>query len=156
MAGAGRLRDTLGDDLERTEYVLETPTRSPFTEAEYAAFVWDMAMDADELSGLLGTVAAVITMEPDTRDEVLGVARMLFRDRLGLEGGPWTDVTFRCDVSAPTRQRCGNRAWSLRRAEFSRRPPRRPGCPAAAPGRSRPTPRGTTRRPPGTRWPGSA
>ena len=98
VAEAGRLRDTLGDDLRRADYVLETPAGSPFAEPEYRAFVWDMAMTADELIGLLGTMSWVITMEPDTRDDVLGVARTLLRDRLGLEGGTTTDVTFRCDA----------------------------------------------------------
>jgi SAM-dependent methyltransferase len=95
---ADRLRDTLGDDLQRTEYALEIPAGLPFTEPEYRTFVWEMGMNADELIGLLGTMSWIITMEPPQREEVLAVARRLLRDRLGIEGEETVDVTFRCDT----------------------------------------------------------
>ena len=95
---AAGLRETLGDDLGRIEYVLDIPTGLPFTEPEYRAFVWDMGMTAEELIGLLGTMSWIITMEPAKRDEVLEVARILLRDRLGTEGDARVDVTFRCDA----------------------------------------------------------
>ncbi len=95
---AAGLRETLGDDLGRIEYALEIPAGLPFTEPEYRSFVWDMGMTADELIGLLGTMSWIITMEPETRDGVLEVARMLLRDRLGAEGDTTVDVTFRCDA----------------------------------------------------------
>jgi SAM-dependent methyltransferase len=95
---AAGLRDTLGNDLGRTDYALTIPDGLPFTEPEYRAFVWEMGMTADELIGLLGTMSWIITMEPAKRDEVLEVARMLLRDRLGTEGDATVDVTFRCDA----------------------------------------------------------
>jgi SAM-dependent methyltransferase len=95
---AAQLRETLGDDLGRVEYVLEIPPGLPFTEPEYRTLVWDMGMTADELIGLLGTMSWIITMEPAKRDEVLEIARMLLRDRLGAEGESTVDVTFRCDA----------------------------------------------------------
>ncbi len=95
---AVRLRDAIGGDLQRTDYALEIPAGMPFTQPEYRAFVWEMGMTADELIGLLGTMSWIITMEPARRDEVLGVARTLLRDRLGIEGDAAADVTFRCDT----------------------------------------------------------
>jgi SAM-dependent methyltransferase len=95
---AAGLRETLGDDLGRIEYVLDIPDGLPFAEPEYRAFVWDMGMTADELVGLLGTMSWIITMEPTQRDEILEVARILLRDRLGADGDTTIDVTFRCDA----------------------------------------------------------
>jgi SAM-dependent methyltransferase len=95
---AARLRETLGEDLGRIEYVLDIPDGLPFTTPEYRSFTWDMGMTADELIGLLGTMSWIITMEPATRHAVLEVARTLLRDRLGADGDTTIDVTFRCDA----------------------------------------------------------
>jgi hypothetical protein len=95
---AGRLRDTIGEDLQRTDYALEIPPGLPFATPEYRAFVWEMGMTADELIGLLGTLSWIITMEPTERDEVLEIARVVLRDRFGVDDDVTIDVTFRCDA----------------------------------------------------------
>ena len=95
---AVRLRDTIGEDLQRTEYALEIPAALPFTTPEYRAFVWEMGMTADDLIGLLGTLSWIITMEPAGRDEILAIARTLLRERFGIDGDVTIDVTFRCDA----------------------------------------------------------
>ncbi len=98
VTGATGLRDTLGDDLQRTDHALAIPAGLPFTEPEYRAFHWDMGMTADDLIGLLGTMSWIITLPADRRTEVLDVGRTLLRDHLGVEGEARVDVTFRCDA----------------------------------------------------------
>jgi hypothetical protein len=61
-------------------------------------FRWDVALNADELIGLLGTFSWIITMPEETRDGVIAEARRLLREMLGVEGEVTVDVTFRSDA----------------------------------------------------------
>jgi len=79
-------------------YLLQIPGGLPFTEPEYQAFHWDMALNADQLIGLLGTLSWVILMELDDREALFQLARRLLRDALGIDGDVMVDLAFRCDT----------------------------------------------------------
>jgi hypothetical protein len=87
----------LGDAL-RPMSTLEIPEGVPFSQPEHEAFTWDVALNADELIGLLGTLSWIITMPEGTRTTVFAEARSLLRDLLGIEGDVTVDVAFRCDA----------------------------------------------------------
>jgi SAM-dependent methyltransferase len=86
----------LGDAL-RPMSSLEIPPGVPFDQPDHRVFTWDIALDADELIGLLGTLSWVITMAPEDRDRLFAEARRLLRDLLGIEGAVTVDVAFRAD-----------------------------------------------------------
>jgi SAM-dependent methyltransferase len=94
----------LGDAL-RPMSSLEIPPGVPFDQPDHHVFTWDIALDADELIGLLGTLSWVITMAPEERDRLFAEARRLLRDLLGIEGAVTVDVAFRAD------------AWRARRTD---------------------------------------
>jgi SAM-dependent methyltransferase len=87
----------LGDAL-RPMSSLEIPPGVPFDQPDHQMFTWDIALDADELIGLLGTLSWVITMAPEDRDRLFAEARRLLRDLLGIEGEVTVDVAFRADA----------------------------------------------------------
>jgi SAM-dependent methyltransferase len=87
----------LGDAL-RPMSILEIPPGVPFDPPDHQAFTWDIALDADDLIGLLGTLSWVITMAPEARDRLFAEARRLLRDLLGIEGEVTVDVGFRADA----------------------------------------------------------
>lgn len=87
----------LGDAL-RPMSTLEIPEGVPFNQPEHEAFTWDVALNADELIGLLGTLSWIITMPEETRATVFAEARSLLRDLLGIEGEVTVDVAFRCEA----------------------------------------------------------
>jgi hypothetical protein len=61
-------------------------------------FTWDVALNAEELIGLLGTLSWIITMPDDRRERVIAEARRLLRELLGVEGDVTVDVAFRADA----------------------------------------------------------
>jgi SAM-dependent methyltransferase len=87
----------LGDALRPTS-TLEIPPGVPFDQPEHEAFTWDIALNADELIGLLGTMSWIITMPEETRNRVFDEARRLLRDFLHVEGQVTVDVQFLADV----------------------------------------------------------
>jgi SAM-dependent methyltransferase len=87
----------LGDAL-RPMSTLEIPEGVPFGKPEHESFTWDVALNADELIGLLGTLSWIITMREETRSAVFKEARRLLRDLLGIEGDVTADVAFRSDA----------------------------------------------------------
>jgi SAM-dependent methyltransferase len=87
----------LGDAL-RPMSTLEIPRGVPFGQPEHESFTWDVALNADELIGLLGTLSWIITMAEETRNAVFEEARRLLRDFLGIEGDVTVDVAFRADA----------------------------------------------------------
>jgi SAM-dependent methyltransferase len=93
-------------DANRLSPTLEIPEGVPFGQPENHAFTWDIALNADELIGLLGTFSWVITLPDETRQRVVAEARRLLRDLLGVEGEVTVDVTFRSDAWR-TRRRDG-------------------------------------------------
>ena len=79
-------------------FSLEIPPGVPFEPPEHQVFTWDVALNADELLGLLGTLSWVITMADDRRERVIAEAGRLLRELLGVEGEVTVDVAFRADA----------------------------------------------------------
>ncbi|HEY5013573.1 MAG TPA: hypothetical protein VIK61_12825, partial [Acidimicrobiia bacterium] len=70
----------------------------PFDQPEHAVFTWDVALDADELIGLLGTFSSIIAMPDDRRGRVIAEARRLLRELLSVEDDVTVDVAFRAEA----------------------------------------------------------
>jgi SAM-dependent methyltransferase len=92
------LADVITGDGLRPTFGLEIPAEVPFGPPEQRTFTWDVALNADELIGLLGTLSWIITMPADRRERVVGEARRLLRELLGVEGDVTVDVAFRADA----------------------------------------------------------
>jgi SAM-dependent methyltransferase len=86
------------NDRAATVQALEIPPGMPFEQPEQKVITWDVALDADELIGLLGTFSWVILMADDARDRLFETARRLLRDALGVEGDVTVDVGYRAEV----------------------------------------------------------
>jgi SAM-dependent methyltransferase len=106
-AGEGEARDALGKeefatliqgDGVRPATVLDIPPGLPFAAPEHKIISWDVPLDADDLIGLLGTLSWVILMSEEARRRLIGEARRLLRELLGVEGDTTVDVDFRADV----------------------------------------------------------
>ncbi len=104
-AGDGSVGEGDGDfaalimgDASRPASSLEIPEGVPFDQPEHEAFLWDVALNADDLIGLLGTFSWIITMPDQTRAGVLAEARRLLHDILGVEGDVTVDVAFRAEA----------------------------------------------------------
>jgi SAM-dependent methyltransferase len=96
--------DLMMADAGRPLPTLEILPGVPFDPPEHEVFTWDVALTADDLIGLLGTLSWIITMEPATRERVLTGARRMLAELLGVEGDVTVDVDFRCDVWRSVRQ----------------------------------------------------
>ena len=94
----------MASDVVRPTPTLEIPAGVPFDQPEYAEFHWDVALNADELMGLLGTLSWFITMEEERREQVIGEARRLLAEVLGVEGEVTVDVAFKAEVWRARRQ----------------------------------------------------
>ncbi len=92
----GTLAGIVGWD-QQTTMVLGIPPGVPFDQPEHEHFTWEIALDADDLLGLLGTLSRVITMEVQAHDAVFAEARRLL-GALGIEGPVTVDVAFRTDA----------------------------------------------------------
>ncbi len=98
---AGAASDTLraiSSDTYRSMAVLDVPGGLPFSHPDHEVFGWEMALTADDLIGLLGTLSWVILETPDEREVLFDTARRLLREALGVEGDVTVDLSFRCDV----------------------------------------------------------
>jgi SAM-dependent methyltransferase len=87
----------MGDALRPTS-TLEIHPGAPFDQPEHEVIRWDVALDADDLIGMLGTFSWFITMPEETRDAVMAEARGLLSSLLGVEGEVTVDVAFRCEA----------------------------------------------------------
>jgi hypothetical protein len=94
----GELAGLITGGANRPASTLEIPDGVPFDQPEHEVFKWDVALDADALIGLLGTFSWIITMPDETRDAVIGEARRLLGELLGVEGDVTVDVAFRCEA----------------------------------------------------------
>jgi SAM-dependent methyltransferase len=90
--------DVILGDSRRPLPTLEIPDDVPFDQPEHEVFRWDVALNADELIGLLGTFSSIITLSEERRERVFDEARRLLRDLLGVEGDVTVDVAFRADA----------------------------------------------------------
>jgi SAM-dependent methyltransferase len=94
----GEFADLIMGDASRPSSTLEIPVGMPFEPPEHEVFRWDLALDADDLVGLLGTFSWIITMPDETRRGVIAEARRLLAELLGVEGDVTVDVAFRCEA----------------------------------------------------------
>jgi SAM-dependent methyltransferase len=94
----GEFASLIMGDAHRPTSSLEIPPGVPFAQPEHEVFTWDVALNADELIGLLGTFSWIITMPEETRKRVIAEARRLLRELLGVEGEVTVDVAFRADA----------------------------------------------------------
>ena len=77
---------------------LEIPPGVPFDQLEQTVFTWEVALNADELIGLLGTFSWVILMEDEARVRLFDTARRVLRDALGVSGDVTVDIGYRAEV----------------------------------------------------------
>ncbi len=94
---AAALSQAVNDPFTVTQG-LEIPPGVPFDQPERKVIGWEVALNAEELIGLLGTFSWVIMMEDDARATLFETARRLLRDALGVEGDATVDVGFRAEV----------------------------------------------------------
>ena len=90
--------DVILGDSRRPLPTLEIPDDVPFDQPDHEVFKWDVALNADELIGLLGTLSSIITLPEERRQRVFDEARRLLRELLGVEGDVTVDVAFRADA----------------------------------------------------------
>jgi SAM-dependent methyltransferase len=95
---SGDLGNEVMDTENRVETVLRIPDDSVFSRPEHKSLTWDVALDADELIGLLNTFSWIITMPADRRAHVISEARRVLRDGLGISGAATVDVQYRSEV----------------------------------------------------------
>ncbi len=91
------LASVVNGDGNRPVSALEVPDDGPFPRPDHEVIRWDVALDADDIVGLLGTFSWVITMPEAARQRVFDQARRLLREHLGVEGDVTVDVGFRAE-----------------------------------------------------------
>ena len=74
---------------------LVLPAGVPFGPVEERTFTWEVALNADDLIGLLGTMSWVILTPEDERARLFATARRILADGLGVEGDVTVDVAYR-------------------------------------------------------------
>jgi hypothetical protein len=79
----------------RTVDRLELSDDVAFGPVEEQTFVWDIALNADELIGLLGTLSWVILMPDAERAGMFDTARRLLGELLGVDAATTVDVAYR-------------------------------------------------------------
>ena len=95
---SGELTDLMMTDALRPVPTLRILPGTPFGQPDHRIFRWEVALDADELIGLLGTLSWVITLPEERQASLFAEARRLLREVMGIEGAVTVDVTFRADV----------------------------------------------------------
>ena len=97
------LSAALGDRNSLVQ-ALVIPSGVPFDQPEQTVFTWDVALNADELIGLLGTFSWVILMEDAARERLFETARGVLRDALGVSGDVTVDIGYRAEVFKARRE----------------------------------------------------
>jgi SAM-dependent methyltransferase len=85
-------------DGNRPESSFEIPPGVPFSQPEHQVLTWDVALNADELIGLLGTFSWIILLSAAERDRLFSEARRILSELLGVEGDVTIDVGFRAEA----------------------------------------------------------
>ncbi|HZU80642.1 MAG TPA: class I SAM-dependent methyltransferase [Acidimicrobiales bacterium] len=85
-------------DAQRPIPHLEIPAGFGFLPPVLEVFRWKMALTADEIVGLIGTMSFVINLDEQARASLLATVRRLLADALGIEGDAALDIDFRCDA----------------------------------------------------------
>ncbi len=91
-------------DGNRPEIGLVIPEGVPFEQPEYRRQTWDVALNADDLIGLLGTFSWIIVLPEDARVRVFREARRILGELLGVEGDVTVDVAFVAEAWRAHRQ----------------------------------------------------
>jgi SAM-dependent methyltransferase len=86
------------NDRSALVQALEIPPGVPFGPPEKHVITWDVALNADELVGLLGTFSWVILMEDEARARLFDTTRRVLRDSLGISGDVTVDIGYRAEV----------------------------------------------------------
>jgi SAM-dependent methyltransferase len=87
---------TMLGDVNRPVPNLVIPPGAGFRRPEHESFAWSVAMTADDLVGLLGTMSWVIDLDEDERAALFDEARRMLEQALGAAGDTTIDVDFRC------------------------------------------------------------
>jgi hypothetical protein len=77
---------------------LVIPPGFHFDQPEKTVITWVVALNADELIGLLGTFSWVILMEEEALARLFETARRVLRDMLGVSGDVTVEVGYRAEV----------------------------------------------------------
>jgi SAM-dependent methyltransferase len=85
-------------DQNNLVQALVIPPGLPFDPPEQKIITWNVALNADELIGLLGTFSWVILMEDGARERLFETARRVLHDALGVSGEVTVDVGYRAEV----------------------------------------------------------
>jgi SAM-dependent methyltransferase len=85
-------------DQNNLVQALVIPPDLPFDRPEQRIITWNVALNADELIGLLGTFSWVILMEDGARERLFEAARRVLHDALGVSGEATVDVGYRAEV----------------------------------------------------------
>jgi hypothetical protein len=91
-------------EVLRPATALEIPAGLPFDEPEHRGFPWKVALDTDELIGLLGTFSWVLTLPDDERATLFAETRSFLAEVRGIRAGAKVDVPFRAEVWRARRQ----------------------------------------------------
>ena len=86
------------NDRSALVQALEIPPGVPFDQPERKVITWDVALNADELIGLMGTFSWVIVMDDEARERLFETARRVLRDSLGVSGDVTVDIGYRAEV----------------------------------------------------------
>ena len=106
-AAAGAVNDELAEgefaamiqgDGNRPEFGLTIPDGVPFAQPEHRTHTWNVALNADELIGLLGTFSWIIVMPEQARIRLFNEARRILRDLLDVERELTVDVAFQAQA----------------------------------------------------------
>ncbi len=96
-SGADGATSTLAEEANRPLSGLQIPDGLPFEPPEQETFRWHVALTADDIVGMLGTMSWVITMNDAGREGLFDQARSVLAD-MGIEGDTTTDIGFRADT----------------------------------------------------------
>lgn len=86
------------EEVLRPEPALEIPPGHPFESPEHEVFRWRVALNADELVGLLGTSSWVLTLPDDERANLFAETRSFLAEVMGIQALVKAEVPFVANV----------------------------------------------------------
>jgi SAM-dependent methyltransferase len=95
---ATRVSRRMMDEVLRPEPTFEIPPGHPFDVAEHEEFRYRVALDADELVGLLGTSSWVLTLPDDERATLIAETRSYLAEVMGIQAQVKAEVPFATNV----------------------------------------------------------
>ncbi len=96
----GSLADVVLADADRQSPTLTIPDdrNHAFDQPAFGEFNQDLALTADQLIGLMGTLSLFILMPEERRQRIFSEARRLLREALGIEGEVTVEVAFKTEA----------------------------------------------------------